>query len=339
MFSKAKNKKIFKWIGISTVISVIIFFIVVTSMVLFSKTSTPLKGSENLNFNVLNTNKDKLPTLQKYTAKDGKELFYRYYNGNVDKTLIILHGSAYHSSYLQPLASYLSENNIANVYTPDLRGHGPETNNRGDVEYIGQLEDDLSDLVKLLRSQHEGPILLGGHSSGGGTVIRYAGGNNAPVDGYLMLAPYVHHTASTYRSENEWTNVNLPRIIGLDILNTFKITALNHKDVISFNMPEDSRNGTETLKYSYTLQTSMHPRDNYEQDIQNLDKPSFLMVGEDDNTFNTSAFAPLFGQYSPETKINILSNTSHFGVITKTTAHKSISNWLKKYYENDKVIN
>ncbi|CQR47433.1 Arylesterase [Paraliobacillus sp. PM-2] len=326
---KQRKKTIFKRIVFSFGISVVVFFSVVVFMVLFSKTDVPNGNKENLSFNRLETDEAKLTSMQQYTARDGQELSYRYYNGNASKTLILLHGSAYHSSYLQPLASYLSEHNVVNVYTPDLRGHGSQTKNRGDVKYIGQIEDDISDFVKYVRKQQKGEILLGGHSSGGGTVIRYAGGDNAPVDGYLLLSPFIHHTAPTYRSDSEWTNVNLPRMIGLSILNTFGISVLNHHDVISFNMPESVRDGTETLRYTYALQTSMHPRNDYGKDIASLDKPSYLMIGSDDNVFKAEAFKSLFNKNSSKTKVNILKDISHFGVVTKNAAQKSISKWLK----------
>ncbi len=330
--SKSRRKKrIFRRIGFSFGISAVIFLIVVFSMVLFSKTDVPNGDDGDLSFDTLQTNENKLPSLQQYTARDGEKLSYRYYGAETDKTIILLHGSAYHSSYLQPLASHLSENDVANVYTPDFRGHGPQTENRGEADYIGQLEDDINDFVKYIRSQQEGPLLLGGHSSGGGTVIRYAGGENEPVDGYLMLSPFIHHTAPTYRPDSEWSNVNMPRMIGLSILNTFGITVLNHKDVISFNMPEAVRDGTETLRYNYALQISMHARNDYGKDIASLEEPSFVMIGTDDHISKPEAFQPLFNEYSPKTKVSLLPDISHFDVVTKNTAHKMIAEWLDHY--------
>ncbi|SDY26079.1 MULTISPECIES: alpha/beta hydrolase [Salimicrobium] len=329
--SKSQRKKIFRRIGFSFGISAVVFLGVVFSMVLFSETEAPEGNDGGLSFDTLQTEESKLPPLHQHTARDGEKLSYRYYEGEADKTLILLHGSAYHSSYLQPLASHLSENDVANVYTPDFRGHGPQTENRGEADYIGQLEDDINDFVKYIRSQQEGPLLLGGHSSGGGTVIRYAGGENEPVDGYLMLSPFIHHTAPTYRSDSEWSNVNMPRMIGLSILNTFGITVLNHKDVISFNMPEAVRDGTETLRYNYALQISMHARNDYGKDIASLEKPSFVMIGTDDHVSKPEAFKPLFNEYSPETKVSLLEDTSHFGVVTRNAAHKTIAGWLEQY--------
>ena len=68
------------------------------------------------------------PALHKYQARDGTPLHYREYAGTGDaaRVIVLLHGSGYHSGYLQPLASGLAESDDVRVYTPDLRGHGPD---------------------------------------------------------------------------------------------------------------------------------------------------------------------------------------------------------------------
>ena len=53
-----------------------------------------------------------------------------------------------------PIVSYLSEEGIAHIITPDLRGHGFSPERRGDIDYIGQLEDDLADLISELKNDY-----------------------------------------------------------------------------------------------------------------------------------------------------------------------------------------
>ena len=55
-----------------------------------------------------------------------------------EEVLVLLHGSGWHSKYLFPLAKYISSENLAHVYTPDLRGHGINPIKRGDIDYINQ---------------------------------------------------------------------------------------------------------------------------------------------------------------------------------------------------------
>jgi alpha-beta hydrolase superfamily lysophospholipase len=87
--------------------------------------------------------------------------------------MIILHGISEDSKYLSPLAEFVSSNRLANVYTPDLRGYGENPIRRGDVDYIGQIEDDLADLIVWIKSHNPGVnrIIMAGHSAGGGTVM------------------------------------------------------------------------------------------------------------------------------------------------------------------------
>lgn len=316
--------------AIAVVVSLVGTISVAIGLVQFSQTAEPDGQADNLRFDQLQTDEDKLAPLESYQARDGQQLSYRYYTSDAEQALIMLHGSAYHSDYLQPLASYLAENNIANVYTPDFRGHGPNASERGDVAYIGQLEDDISDLVEFVSQRETGSVVLGGHSSGGGTAIRYAGGDQASsVDGYLLLAPYIHYQAPTAAETNDWANVNTPRMAGLSILNFFQITAFNHKDVISFNMPAEVRDGTETLQYSYMLQTSMHPRGDYQQDIASLPDNTQLLIGGKDEVFQPDAYQPLFEEHAPQVTTKSLPETSHFGIVTKDSAHQTVADWMQ----------
>ena len=90
---------------------------------------------------------------------------------------------------------------MAQVYTPDLRGHGINPIKRGDINYINQLEDDLADFVSIIKKKHpNSTLIIGGHSSGGGLAIRFAGSQyNKSVDAYLLLSPYLEHDAPTFR--------------------------------------------------------------------------------------------------------------------------------------------
>src|SRR5258708_24079306 len=133
------------------------------------------------------------PSPRLLSSRDGDQQAYRIYESTADRILIFVHGSSYHGAGYHGLAAALSLGGVAKVVLPNLRGHYQSGRRRGDVEYIGQLEDDIADLIGMLRGQGlKGPITLGGHSSGGGFAIRFAGGAHAAaVSSYLLLAPAI----------------------------------------------------------------------------------------------------------------------------------------------------
>jgi len=165
-----------------------------------------------------------LPPLRQHRARDGEALAYRFYDAPSDRILIFVHGSSYHGGGYHDLATSVSAAGAAKVVLPNLRGHYFSGRRRGDIEYIGQYEDDIVDLIRDLRRQgHTGPIVLGGHSSGGGLVLRFAGGQGPgqeAIAGYIALSPIIPRTAAV-RGGNAggWNVVHLPRILGLVALN------------------------------------------------------------------------------------------------------------------------
>ena len=92
-----------------------------------------------------------LPALKRFKARDGALLAYRLYPSASNQLLVFAHGSSYHGAAYHGLAAGLSERGVATVALPNLRGHYQSGLRRGDVDYLGQLEDDLQDLIYVLR--------------------------------------------------------------------------------------------------------------------------------------------------------------------------------------------
>jgi non-heme chloroperoxidase len=124
----------------------------------------------------VNPSKYPVPELQPYATRSGSELYYRYYPSAAETatTIILLHGISEDSKYLYPYAQKVSSTGLAHIFTPDLRGYGPKAARLGDIDYIGQLEDDLADLVQYIKAQlpHVTRIVMAGHSAGGAVGIK-----------------------------------------------------------------------------------------------------------------------------------------------------------------------
>ncbi|BAJ03521.1 hydrolase, alpha/beta fold family [Shewanella violacea DSS12] len=264
---------------------------------------------------------------------------YRYYASDSDKVLILLHGSGWHSQQFFPLAKYISEQGLAQVVTPDLRGHGVSPSRRGDIDYIGQFEDDLADLIVQLQQDAElkglqsSTIIMGGHSSGGGLAIRFAGGAYGDLaDAYLLLAPFIYHNAPTTRpNAGGWAKPYTARIIGLSMLNSIGIHGLDHLNCIEFNMPEAVRNGTETLAYSFRLNSSFAPR-NYRKDISAISQPLLLLAGSADETMFADKYQALISSLLPnnnKAEVKLLPGLSHMAIVVSPDVRPDIKQWLR----------
>ena len=105
------------------IISVAIYFAIAAVLILGVKPTKPTPDEGGPAFNKLFIDYTNLPQLKTFTARDGKQLAYRYYPAQSDKVIILLHGSGWHSQYFMPLAQFISSEGLAQVYTPDLRGH------------------------------------------------------------------------------------------------------------------------------------------------------------------------------------------------------------------------
>jgi pimeloyl-ACP methyl ester carboxylesterase len=288
---------------------------------------------------LLNIDYDALPTLHPYTTRDGATLHYRAYPSSKpsDTALILLHGSGWHSMQFHELAQSLAATGAAHVIAPDLRGHGFDPKRRGDVDYIGQLEDDVADLIAHVEATVAvEKIVLGGHSSGGGLVIRFAGGEHGDsADSYLLLAPFIHHSAPTTRpNSGGWAHPSVRRIIGLTMLNQLGITWLNDQTVIQFAMPQavlDSSLGeSATTAYSYRLNTAFAPRADYAQDLAALRQPFLLLVGADDEAFVATAYEPTLSKHTAAGSYVILPDTGHIDLLTHATVAPRIAAWLNE---------
>jgi len=265
--------------------------------------------------------------LRSYRAEDGSELGYRYLPAKSDNAplVILVHGSGWHGGSYQWLARQIAANGDIAVAIPDMRGHGPSPERRGDVDYIGQLEDDVAALAKQLLKPGQ-KLILAGHSSGGGFVIRFAGGKyGGMLSGAVLLSPYLNYKAPTMRDNaGGWSEALVRRAIGLSILNGLGIHALDSLPIVTFHFPRAVLDGPEgktaTTSYSWRLNVSYAPRRDYLGDVAKL--PPFLLVaGKQDEAFRADQFQPTLSKANASGDYHILDGVDHLGLInTQATA-------------------
>ncbi len=258
-----------------------------------------------------------MPKSTGVTMRDGYDLQVREYPNADGPLVVLIHGSGWNGLQFNRLAPVLQAD--FQVLVPDLRGHGASPGRRGDVDYIGQLEDDLADLIKA-RAGPGQKIVLAGHSSGGGLVVRFAGGKHGDLlDGAVLMAPFLKYNApTTRRNSGGWATPLIRRIIGLSMLNAVGIRVLNHLQVITFNMPQTVVDGPlghlATTAYSYRMNVSFAPRSNYKKDIKAL-PPFLLLAGKQDEAFFADRFQALMSDVNAGGRYVLVPGTGHLGIV------------------------
>ena len=272
--------------------------------------------------------------LESWRAPDGERLgLRRYASGNPNAPLLVaIHGSGWHGLQFDGLGKRLAADGLADVLVPDLRGHGPNPSRRGDVDYIGQLEDDLAELIK--RNVREGQrVILLGHSSGGGLVVRFAGGRHAQrLDGAVLLAPYLGDDPATTRpGSGGWAKTLDRRFIGLGMLNAAGITRFNGMTAVQFRFPaailDGSLGHTTTRAYTFRMAVSYAPRLDLAADVKGL--PPFLLVaGLQDEAFEARGYEPTLSASNPDGQYHLLDGVGHLDVVDAEGTYALLANWL-----------
>ena len=226
---------------------------------------------------------------------------------------MLIHGSSHDGAGMHPLAKALRDAG-ATVYVPVLRGHG-HSDRVGDIDYIGQLEDDLADFVAVLRPHHPNASLsLIGFSSGGGFVLRtIATPDERLFDRFVMISPALPPGAPTIRPDTGgWVAVAKPRIIVLALLNRLGVDQLNGLPIVAFATSPKAANLTSV--YSFRLAVDFGAPHDYLAALGRSKKPAALLVGGSDELFFPDRFAPLFLPVRPDLPITIVPGLGHIGM-------------------------
>lgn len=265
-----------------------------------------------------------------FEAKDGEKIYARHFQAESNTTILLLHGVLSNSYLYNKMAGLLREATGAEVYALDIRGHGQSGGRPGDVDYIGQYEDDLGDVAIHIKQEKPGQkIIIAGHSMGGGISLRYAMRKDLPeVDAYLLFAPTLGHNTPTMKASSagsgeEFLKLHIPRIIGLDMLNSVGNHEYDSLNVLFFNLPENS----PVTKYSYRSNASNAPAD-YKEGLKAVTKPLLIIVGSEDETMEASAFQPAVENYSTG-QLLIVEGASHNGIRHSEEAMIEVKKWAE----------
>jgi alpha-beta hydrolase superfamily lysophospholipase len=273
-----------------------------------------------------------MPPLSRFSARDGTELAYRHYPArgpSSGQIAILVHGSSGSSVAVHALSDALAARGIE-TYAPDMRGHGG-SGSRGDVAFIGQLENDLADLVTLVRKTSPSePLTLLGHSSGGGFALRVAG---SPIQELfartVLLAPYLGYDAPTSRpGSGGWAKADIPRFLALVALGRIGIDCCEGLPTLAFAVPANSERVLNPT-YSYRLMRNFATKD-YQGDLAAARHPVILISGAADELMFADKYADAMHAVSSSVEVKLIDGVDHMGIVCNPQGVAAVADYVAK---------
>jgi alpha-beta hydrolase superfamily lysophospholipase len=272
------------------------------------------------------------PPILRYRARDGAALAYRLFapvtSGPPAVVAILLHGSAGSSLNMTVLGEALARAGVP-AFALDARGQG-FSGRRGDIDYIGQQDDDLADFVATARKAYpDARLVLVGHSAGGGFALRVAGEAQGRLfSRFVLLSPVLGRLAPTTRPEAGWAKPDVPRILLLAGLNQIGVTAFNGARAVDFNLPAGAESLGLTRAWSYRMmsnygphgQTQVFGRPAYLLDAARAPAPIVVIAGAADEQFYADRYAAAFAGLAWPVRVELAPGVDHMGVVSDPRA-------------------
>jgi len=270
-----------------------------------------------------------LPAGERFQGRDGTALGFRHYPANgpaTGRAAIVVHGSSGSSGgTIHALSSALAARGVE-TWAVDIRGHGA-SGTRGDIGYVGQLEDDLSDFVGLIRkTAPNAPLTLVGHSSGGGFALRVAG---SPIQKLfartVLLAPYLGWDAPTTRpNSGGWANADIPRIIGLSVLRGIGVSCCDALPVLAFAVPPNSEKNLVGT-YSDRLMRNFAVSRDFRRDLAAATGSVSIISGADDELMFADKYAEAVREAKMPVDVKLIEGINHMGIVSVPRAVSAIA--------------
>jgi pimeloyl-ACP methyl ester carboxylesterase len=264
-----------------------------------------------------------LPVVERFQARDGTLLGFRHYPASgpaAGRAAIVIHGSSGSSgTTIHALSGALAAHGVE-TFAVDIRGHGA-SGTRGDIGYVGQLEDDLADFVAVVRKTTPAvPLTLIGHSAGGAFALRVAG---SPIQNLfartVLLAPYLGYDAPTNRpNSGGWASADIPRLLGLAALRKIGIHCCEALPVLAFAVPANSEKNLVPA-YSDRLMRNFATRD-YRTDFAAATRPLTIFCGADDELMLADKYVQAVDSVAPRVNVRVVGGINHMGIVSNPAA-------------------
>jgi pimeloyl-ACP methyl ester carboxylesterase len=322
---RQKSKRIVRWVCIS----LLIYSAIVGGLIAFG-TAKPPAIAPAITKPFADIDTETLPEVLRYKARDGALLSYREYRASDKQVAVLLHGSAGSGVDMHPLALALQRAEITTL-VPDLRGHGANRPH-GDITYVGQLDDDLADLITSKKPElPNSRWTILGFSSGAAFALRFAAESPTGqlVDRYVLVSPYLRYDAPSVRQSDSrsaaphsWASASVGRIIGLTMLNRWGVHIWDGLPVLAFPVPANIDATTQT--YSWRMYKNFGADDDYLADIRRAIRPMQVFVGGSDELLDSGKLKTEFQSQRSDVPVSIIAGLGHSDMVTRPDAIRSL---------------
>jgi non-heme chloroperoxidase len=282
-----------------------------------------------------------LPDIEMFEFADAGRMAFRRYALTVPEApvVVLIHGSAGHSVQLHSIARAIADHGLAEAYTLDLRGHGSSPGRRGHaVRYGNQLCTDICEFLQFLDRRRPGtPIVLGGHSAGGGLVLRLCRSSaGRRLSGCFFFAPYLGLGSPTIRPLfGGWANISVRRLRALVLANVLGISWFNRATTIGFNLGTLGQDPAYTSTWSFNTMIAFEPG-LWSSKVGLIDPeiPMLSLCGDKDECFFGDAYPEAFRAVSRQAEVVTVENCGHWDVLVDAKASAIVIDWLWRVLPN-----
>ena len=281
--------------------------------------------------------------------RDGCMIHYRQYCAAAPKSvMLLLPGFGLTSEDYVSCCQHLVKSSAVAVYSPDLRGQGQSHGAAGDVAYIGQLQDDLTDMIEAIKQRHPGlPLVLAAHSGSSSLAIGYLAARPDPmvVALYLLAPVFFGHMEYDRKIQRAYQFIYYGRYhrkpgahpaSQLKVNQQFRYSLLRHslgnmfkhqQKITVLQVRRDA--GQPWRSYSYRFLQIYRCRD-LTQSLERLTVPVWVMAGQEDEVMLPDAvFSLLNWHLAPGVlrEARCLNRMGHFSILAM--AATLMGHWLR----------
>jgi non-heme chloroperoxidase len=271
------------------------------------------------------------PEADIFVLSDGYKLTFRHYRAQQGRetAFVLVHGSAGYGGQFHAIAQALRVQHDIDVYTLDMRGHGAAAAQRGHgVHDPNRLCEDLQQFLETVATRFP-KVVLGGHSTGGGLVLRsIRNGIDDVVSGYVFLAPYLGLGSPIMRPHfGGWVHIKIGLLAGIFVANFFGIRSFNDARVISFDLTSCPDAWRYTPLWSFNMLLAFGP-DIWSANALPIarDKPVLVLAGSADQCFVSRNYSKAFTSLAPHSKVVIVDGCGHWDLLVSKVTVKHLAN-------------